>query len=160
MNRDPYDQYPQNRPMPHPGAPKWQDYASQEFLETTEGSKEYWQKQALMWKKNFGELFQELQDKDHELQARREILDSAVALKERLLPDEIGNGWIDSIRFLGEEIERLRAGEHEIHKAFKQLLEGHCYWRRVHIGEPVNEAIVHLSDKQLQIYRGLIAKGG
>lgn len=47
----------------------------------------------------------------------------------------------------------------ELHSALKQMIEGHCYWRVVHIGERVNEAVVHLSDSQLQEYRDLIASG-
>jgi hypothetical protein len=45
---------------------------------------------------------------DAEMQARADILNRAVEHKQRLFPDEIGNGWIDSIDRLADEIKELR----------------------------------------------------
>lgn len=60
-------------------------------------------------------LKQQLADQENELGARRYILDSAVRLKTELLPDQAGNGWIDSIDQLAQAVrdERKRAEKAE-----------------------------------------------
>lgn len=54
------------------------------------------------------EITQQLVDAKRELQARADILNRAVRHKEALFPDEIGNGWIDSIDRMAHEISTLR----------------------------------------------------
>lgn len=45
---------------------------------------------------------------DTEMQARADILNRAVEHRQRLFPDDVGNGWIDSIDRLAHEIPTLR----------------------------------------------------
>lgn len=116
MPDDPYEQFPQNRPMPHPGSPRWQDLASQGFLETTDGTKEYWQKQAKMWKQNFGELFRELEDTRARSEgAESEVREILKALKSHCKDDfvVVEDGAINWRQTVAEFVGFITQGLHD-----------------------------------------------
>lgn len=94
-----------------------------------EGKKSGAEKRIVEYWNEIVDLRKQSNDSYQELEARRQILDSAVALKERLVPHKTGNGWIDSIRFIGEGIEDLRAraegAETEVREILRAL-KSHC----------------------------------
>lgn len=60
-------------------------------------------------------------DLERELAARGQILDSAVAAKQELFPNTLGNGWIDSITVIKNAVIELREQRAELREQRAEL---------------------------------------
>lgn len=92
------------------------------------GIREYigeWQSEIIRMERELKTERERLQQQGAELEARASILNRLVKHKLALFPDELGNGWIDSVERMALEIKTLRG---ELSFEVKQREMRHEAW--------------------------------